>query len=398
MYRWHNNLCRNCLDSAHICPECWWRKNIWKSHCIDCSLLFRNNSWLINKSKTNDKRYNFFVSNWFNPEKEFCIKNTWYKHLWKVVYYDFKIWKYLIEIDPTFTHNSTKITILNRWLQKKPQPELYCQEKSLLWYDNWYHVIHIFDNDNIEFIKEWLIWLMSKRKRLYSKDIRIVNPKEANEFCDKNHLQWRWPSTVRYGLYVNWELINLLWMLYQNWEWNLNRFCSKRWYYIAHWADKLLKRFIQDYNPEWIISFSDITKHSWWLYNALWFEMREIQQPSYRRVYLRKREPWKQQRFRRRECQKWRMHNLPWFDKSYRQKGHKNDLFRQQTEKQLMASHWYVKMCDSWMRKHVRFRDTNSKIKWLYNESKKKHYSKTKRINLLNEAIALENNQDKQTN
>ena len=141
-------------------------------------------------------------------------------------------------------------------------------------------------------------------------------------------------------------------MLYQNWERNLNRFCSKCWYYIAHWAEKLFKKFLEDYKPDHVISFSDITKHSWWLYNALWFEMTEIQEPSYRRVNLKTWTP-----YRRRDCQKQRMHRLPWFDNNYKYLEHKEDDFRKQTEAQLMESHWYVRVFDAWMRKHVRYND-----------------------------------------
>ena len=387
-WKWRHKRCINC-SNKFICKRCWklssWAHNAlickeckekemplciecWKHVCnkkdkfcsLSCAWKYtsRNSearkkqfeeffiTWWTKNSKKNDYRYDILSQQWLEVEREFRIDNDlWFNNIWQYCFYDLKVWNYLIEIDPTITHNSS-ISIRE---YKKPISKKYHQEKSLLWEKHWYHVIHLFDWDDRDFVKQWLIWLIKKRKRLYSKDIRIVDAKEANAFCDRNHLQWRWPSTIRYWLYVNWELINLLWMLYQNWEWNLNRFCSKCWYYIAHWAEKLFKRFLNDYNPDHVISFSDITKHSWWLYNALWFELEEIQNPSYRRVELKTWIP-----HRRRDCQKQRMHSLPWFNPEYKYIEHKDDNFWQQTEAQLMESHWYVRVFDSWMRKHVR--------------------------------------------
>lgn len=417
---WQNHkFCEDCDKIKHICPECWWHKKYTAKRCHHCSTLSRTfvcsvcwkewvwvkqtkfcddcyprceycwkkcdciyekccsiscatkkkradpvtseklkthleemMSWKFSpwsNSSYNNKREQILIDAWFEVEREFRIDNNrWYKNIWKFCFYDLKIWKFLIEIDPTASHNSSF------WYNNhaEPKPKKYHQEKSLLAEANWYQPIHIFDWDDRPFVKDWLIWLIWKRKRLYSKDIRIVDWKTANEFCDANHLQWRWPSTIWYWLYVNDELINLLWMLKQNWEWNLNRFCSKKWFYIAHWAEKLFKRFLQDYNPDHVISFSDITKHSWWLYNALWFELEEIQNPSYRWVEVRTWIP-----HRRRDCQKQNMHNLPWFDKNYKYKDHKDDEFWKQTEAQLMESHWYARVYDSWMRKHVRYKN-----------------------------------------
>ena len=286
------------------------------------------------KSKINKKWGKRISDNtWLNVEFEFNWIQ-WYA-------YDIKVWKYLIEIDPTHTHNSTS------WYQEKyPKPKLYHQQKSLAAEQAWYHCIHIFDWDNNEKVKNWLIWLLTKKKNLHNWKIMKVDWKEAEKFYDANHLQGRCSATVHYWIYVKWELINCMSFTCFKWEWTLVRFASKMWYRIYCWASRLFNTFLKEYDPDYVVSFSDITKHSGWLYDALWFKLDKINAPSYWWV------KWKNVYWRR-DCQKQNMYRIEWFDPNYKYLEHKDDPFWKQTERQLMESHWYVRVYDAWMRKHI---------------------------------------------
>lgn len=286
---------------------------------------------------------------------EFIHKATWleveYEFRWIEWYsYDLRVWKFLIEIDPIVTHNSSKSFL--KW--SKPINKYYHQKKSLAAEQVWYHCIHLFDWDDNDTVKEWLIWLMTNRKRLYHWELRKVNWKEAEKFYDENHLQGRCSASVHYWLYVKDKLINCISFTCFKWEWQLVRFASLKWYRIAHWAEKLFKAFIDEYDPDYIVSFSDITKHSWWLYNALWFELEKINEPS----YWRANKTWTKVYWRR-YCQKQNMYKLEWFDPNYKYLEHKDDQFWQQTEAEIMESKWYLRIFDSWMRKHIRKKPVN---------------------------------------
>lgn len=302
----------------------------------------------------------YWVEYWFmlwdNTRCSWYNKQTWKRlqfvtnqeveyefHLWDY-FYDIKCWKFLFEIDPIRTHNSSRSFFENR----KPLDKYYHQKKSLFAEKNWYHCIHLFEWDNNETVKEWIKWLIWKRKRLYHWEIRKVNWKDAEVFYDNNHLQGKCSATVHYWLYVKDKLINCMSFTCFKWEWQLVRFASLKWYRIAHWAEKLFNAFVKEYDPDYIVSFSDITKHSWWLYNALGFELDRINAPSYRRADVNKKNV-----YWRRDCQKQRMHTLEWFDPNYKYLEHKDDPFWKQTEVELMESHWYVRVYDSGMRKHI---------------------------------------------
>lgn len=315
--------------------------------------LLKNHLWELlswkydweKQSWPNKEREDFFKNNNFEYSTEYALEydDNWHK---RYFYYDFKIGNFLIEINPSATHNSSF------WYRKwtPPKDYKYHYNKTNIWEAADFQVIHIFDRDNTYKVKNWLIWLLRKRQRLYHWDIREVDGKEAMEFCDRNHLQWKCSCSIWHWLYVKDKLINVMWRKYYSdkEEWHLERFASEQGYYIAHWAEKLFKHFLKTYSPETIVSFSDRTKHSWNLYKSLGFSTEVLPAPSYRRVNIKENiVVW------RRDCQKQKMHLLHWFKKDYKYKGNETDSFWQQTEKQLMESHGYVRIYDAWMRKHI---------------------------------------------
>ena len=375
--------CKQCIANSHTytCTKCW-KECVWMhntTYCNDCfprCLVCWNKVWTVTgwccsiscatklkwqtewtKQKLqehlikllawkywtkwishNEKRWaDWFDEQWINYETQF--------RLWHY-YYDFKIWNFLIEIDPTITHNSS------RWYREwsEPKDKKYHQNKSLFAEQEWYHVIHLFDWDFTQKVKDWLVWLLTKRKRLYTKEIAMISAKEAYDFYEHNHLQWWVGASLHYALMKDDEIINVMSFTKRKWEWFLERFASKRWHYVAHWAEKLFKRFLSEHDPKSVISYSDITKHTGWLYSALWFDLDYIIEPSYWRVDDIGID-WRP--FRRRACQKQYMHKLPYFNRRYKYLENKWDPYWRQTEKQIMEWQWYFKVYDAWMRRHV---------------------------------------------
>lgn len=347
---------KNYKKKCKYCKKIFYTKHADVKFCsLSCGSKY-NNSVIQQTCLDNN-----WVRFWFELCKERKACSWWNKQFWEwisaivddeVIYefplwqynYDIKVWNFLFEIDPIWTHNSSKSFFEN----KSPLDKYYHQKKSLTAEKEWYHCIHLFERDNNEVVKDWIIWLLTKRKRLYHWEIKKVNWKDAEIFYSENHLQWKCSATVHYWLYVKGQLINCMSFTCFKWERTLVRFASLRWYRIAHWAEKLFKAFIDEYDPDYIVSFSDITKHSGWLYNALWFKLDRINEPSYWRVNA----TWTHVYWRR-DCQKQNMHNVDWFDHNYKYLEHKDDPFWKQSEKQLMESHWYLKIYDAGMRKHV---------------------------------------------
>lgn len=359
--------CKKCRPK---CLVCWWEVTAIHNGCCSLSCVMKHKwanwtekmikhlhnlvSWKFNKWKTssaNKLREKLFEENWIEYEKknweriETLVKNKlWLESIWEYVFRDFRIENILIDINPTMTHN---ISIeYRRW--NGLMPFWYHRDKTILAEEAWYHPIHIFDWDDKAKIIDRIKSLVWKKKRLYNDSLRIVQWSEAAVFCEENHLQWSTSATVWYGLYKKDSLISLMWFK-KNKERELVRFCNLRWTYVAHWAEKLFNRFLEDYNPDTVISFSDATKHTGKLYDMLWFSCSWTRDVSY--WWTKKN--WSPC-YRRRLCQKKNIHNLKWFNGPCQYIWNEDHPFWQQTESEIMQWMWYVKVCDAGMRKHIR--------------------------------------------
>lgn len=120
--------------------------------------------------------------------------------------------------------------------------------------------------------------------------IKEVNPKECNDFLERNHIQGKSQSTIKYGLYYNDELVSVMTFSKprvnmggkdHKCQWELVRFCSKLNTRVVGGASKLLNYFIKHYNPDSIVSFSSNDISNGNLYKQLGFESDMKYQNSY---------------------------------------------------------------------------------------------------------------------
>lgn len=204
-----------------------------------------------------------------NPDKtEIALENYRYDMLKKSV---------LIEIDPTYTHN----TYFNPF--GTPKEINYHLNKTNTALKNGYQCIHIFDWDNFIKIKNMFL----DKKTLYARNLQIkeVNLLETSEFLNNYHLQNNCRGQeVRLGLYKNNELIEIITFgkprYNKNYQWELLRLCTKPEYKVVGGSEKLFKHFIQLINPESIISYCDNSKFSGEVYTKLGFIQKGKPTPS----------------------------------------------------------------------------------------------------------------------
>lgn len=327
-------------------------------------------------------RIKWLKDNWIEYETQFKLKNNiWLSYsnkrykdwIWQsfpsIRRYDIKVWNLLIEISPTVSHNSTYWYPYNKkYIWQHPLYHTYTQ---MLAEANWYHCVQIFDFDDKNKIKSWLLWLIKWRKSINARIVKPITYKEWNEFCEQNHLQWKTSATtkVRYWLFRsdNDKPYAVMWFKFEKWDWTLQRFACLEWYHIPYWAHRLFKQFIKDYNPDYIISQSDSSKHNWKLYDSLWFE-RMWRTRDYWRYNIEHKKY-----YRRRNCQKKKAYKLPWFEQHP-----KWDIYYStHTEQEVMKDWWYVRLVTAWLISHVRFKNEEWKIKYLKSHKPKDERKQT---------------------
>lgn len=183
----------------------------------------------------------------------------------------------LIEIDPSYTHSD----LPNHWGDGIDSN--YHLEKTQVAEENGYQCIHIFDWDDLEKIGK----LLKKKETLYARncEVKKISEKEANEFIDKYHLQGKTRGTQHaFGLFYNNELVEVMTFgkprYNKKYEYELLRLCTHSDYKITGGASKLFKTFINEINPQSIISYCDRAKFNGEVYTQLNFKLDHITQPA----------------------------------------------------------------------------------------------------------------------
>ena len=226
-------------------------------------------------SKINMKFANILQEMNIKFEQEFNINNY---------SYDFKVGDILIEINPTYTHNSTKPALFSKTHNTlHPLDQNYHQNKSKLAQENGYRCIHVWDWD------DWnkVINLLLPKEKIYARKciIKEVSKKECDEFLNLYHLQNTCKGqNVRLGLYYNNELVQIMTFgkprYNKKYEWELLRLCLHKNYIVIGGSQRLWKHFLNLYSPSNIISYCDNSKFSGKVYETLGMELIDFGSPS----------------------------------------------------------------------------------------------------------------------
>ena len=182
--------------------------------------------------------------------------------------------------------------------------------------------------------------------RYYARKCNVVKLSTSigNSFLQNNHIQGQVRRGIYYGLEYNNELVSVMVfakrsklsgpnILYDN-EWELVRFCNKLNTVVVGGASKLIKHFIENYNPDKIISFSSNDISDGGLYRTLGFESENKSSIAYWYV--------QQKTFKR-------YHRTSFTKKSLIKKGYDANS----TEEEIMKGLNYFKIYDSGHTKHV---------------------------------------------
>jgi|APGre2960657404_1045060.scaffolds.fasta_scaffold06633_2 hypothetical protein len=168
-------------------------------------------------------------------------------------------------------------------------------------------LIHIFE-DEIHNKKEIVLSRVSNllniiKNKIFARkcEVKIVKKTESDFFLKENHIQGKCVDKIRIGLYYNNELVSLITFGNQRLvlgakknnikTFELLRFCSKLNTNVVGGFSKLLNFFIKNYNPEKIITYSDIRwsgiNYKDTMYYKNGFEYVGVTKPNYWYVSVR---------------------------------------------------------------------------------------------------------------
>lgn len=182
--------------------------------------------------------------------------------------YDFNVGNFLIEVDPTITHNATFSPFSDLPDRK------YHKLKTELAAAHGYRCIHMFDWDD----PNKIIGLLIDRDRVYAREceIREVGKEESDAFLDANHIQGKARDKVRVGLFHDGELISVMTFGKPRYskkvEWELIRYCSTK--NVIGGAERLFAFFLSNYSPSSVVSYCDLSKFSGDVYKKLGFTFK----------------------------------------------------------------------------------------------------------------------------
>ena len=181
----------------------------------------------------------------------------------------------------------------------------YHLEKTEICNSNNIQLIHIFEDEwdnKKEIVKSILLNKLNKvENKIYARkcNIKLVKTKDKSKFLNDNHIQGMVGSSINLGLYYNDELVSLMTFgkkrlamgnkIKNDNEYELLRFCNKLNTSVVGGASKLLKYFIQTYNPAEILSYADKRWSNGNLYKKLGFFEHKSTTPNYFYVINKKR-------------------------------------------------------------------------------------------------------------
>ena len=200
-----------------------------------------------------------------------------------------------IEIDPTYTHNST-VPYHHR---STPKSKHYHQQKTIAAEQAGINLIHIYDFDDEEKLKSIIRSLCHLNDRIFARNTicKSIDKKTERAFLEANHLQGYVKSSKAYGLYTNNDdqlLVAVMTfgnprygaMDERNIQWELLRFCSLDGVSVVGGASKLFKAFVDECDPESVLSYANYDISNGDMYEKLGFEYKRLTDPSYTWVKL----------------------------------------------------------------------------------------------------------------
>jgi len=264
--------------------------------CLTCLHIFYNTKQVFNESKNNGKELcpichpkNIVVS-----KLEIELRNFVCKLLpdEKIIYNDRTVLSGK-EIDIFLPDRNIGLEFNGLYWHSTDENthDYHILHKMQFAFKNGVRLITIFENEWLysqDIVKSRLSHILHKTDNvIYARktNIKEVPYNVCKEFLDKNHIQGNVNSSIRLGLYYGDKLISIMTFNKSRFddsaEYELLRFCNILNMSVVGGSSKLLKYFINEYNPKSIVSYSDRRWNTGKLYKTLGFKYIHSSKPNY---------------------------------------------------------------------------------------------------------------------
>jgi hypothetical protein len=266
--------CKKCNNNFEILTyQFYWRINNNRNLCTRCFPISDTSSI------AEKEILNFIKENY----EGIILEND------KSVIRPYEVDIYLPELNLGFEFNGVY------WHSEKFKNKKYHLNKLNISKENGIDLITIWEDEwNIKrsICESFILNKLGKSKKIFARkcNIRVISYMNSKEFLDDNHLQGDCKSSVRIALYLNNDIVSL--MTFSKLRlavggrskesvWELTRFCNKVGYSVVGGASRLLKYFINNYNPVEIQTYSDNMISNGDLYKKLGFKYSHTSKPGY---------------------------------------------------------------------------------------------------------------------
>ena len=254
-------LFRKKLVNRPICKICNKRELIFKSSFSGYSKTCTSKACYMNSSTLEIEVYNFLLSLNSTTKSKFFINRREYD----IIVQDKNL---LVEFNGLYWHGDLikddKKYHYNKYLLAKE----YNYDLFNIWEDDWHY-----KND---IIKSILTYKVGRQPiNINGRECIIKEFKDTKQFLNENHLQGWCQSSINLGLYYEDELVSLMTFgarkISSKNQYELLRFCNKKYTNVRGGASKLFKYFTKHYNSD-IISYASCDYSNGNLYEVLGFK------------------------------------------------------------------------------------------------------------------------------
>jgi len=149
-----------------------------------------------------------------------------------------------------------------------------------------YTLFTIFETDDLDIWKSMISSKLGLNTKIYARKcfIKELEYKEVKDFLINNHLQGTCPSKINLGLFYNDELVEVMTFgkprFNKNYDYELLRLCTKKYFNVIGGASKLFKYFTQKYNGS-VISYANRRFSNGNIYKQLGLKFIQETTPNY---------------------------------------------------------------------------------------------------------------------